>query len=139
MHPDAYLRNMATLTIVLATFGCAAVPQSGCAPGEENSVNDMMYFGTSKTVGVVTPEEWSEFLRASVTPRFPQGLTVWQASGQWRNADGAVAHEATFVLNLVHPEDTRSEAALSAITAEYKSRFNQEAVLRVKSHVCASF
>jgi hypothetical protein len=142
MYPH-HLRNTVALTIVLAAFGCAAVPETRCGPGEERSVNDLMYFGTSKSVGVVTsevtPEEWSEFLRTSVTPRFPQGLTVWQASGQWRTADGAIAHETTFVLNLVHPDDARSEAALGEISAEYKSHFNQEAVLRVKSHACASF
>ena len=100
-----------------------------------------MYFGTAKPTGggIVTPGEWAEFLRTAVTPRFPQGLTVWPASGQWKTAAGAIAREDSFVLSLVHPGDEHSDRAVRAIAAEYKSRFQQEAVLRVKSAVCASF
>jgi hypothetical protein len=110
-----------------------------CGSGETRFVNDQLYFGTAKPTGVVTSEEWTEFLRTAVTPRFPQGLSVWQASGQWRNADGSITHEASFVLNLVHPEDEPNESAVRAITSEYKSSFAQESVLRVKSYVCVSF
>ena len=107
-------------------------------PGDQESVNDLLYFGTAKPNGVVTPEEWAAFLATSVTPRFPAGLTVWQGSGQWRNESGDVVREGSFVLNLVHPDDQSSETAVHALAAEYKSRFNQDAVLRVKSHACVS-
>jgi hypothetical protein len=135
------LRTAAVLASLLTVYGCAAVQETRCAPGEERAVNDVMIFGTAKPVGAgtVTPGEWTEFLRTSVTPRFPQGLTVWQASGQWRGADTTIVHEASFVLSLVHPDDEPSEAAVRAISNEYKSRFSQESVLRVKSHACVSF
>jgi hypothetical protein len=133
------LRTAAVLAAMIAVYGCAAVQETRCAPGEERAVNDVMIFGTAKPVGAVTPAEWTEFLRTSVTPRFPQGLTVWQASGQWKGADNTIVHEASFVLSLVHPDDVPSEAAVHAITDEYKSRFSQESVLRVKSHACVSF
>lgn len=132
------LRTPVALAL-LAAAGCASVREPGCAPGEARSVYDLMYFGTAKPTGAVTLDEWAEFLQASVTPRFPQGLTVWAASGQWQGADGAVVREGSFVLSLVHPDDERNEAAVRAIAAEYKARFNQEAVLRVKNRVCASF
>jgi Protein of unknown function (DUF3574) len=98
-------------------------------PGEQSSVTDLLYFGTAKPNGVVTLEEWAAFLATSVTPRFPTGLTVWQASGQWTNENGDVVHEGAFVLSLVHPDDHSSETAVRALTAEYKSRFNQRVVL----------
>jgi hypothetical protein len=134
-----HLRTAAALTLMLAAYGCAAVRETACAPGQERSVNDVIYFGTAKSVGAVTPGEWTEFLRTSVTPRFPQGLTVWQASGQWKGADDAIVHEGSFVLSLVHPDDEPSETAVRAITTEYKSRFDQESVLRIKSQACVSF
>jgi hypothetical protein len=34
-------------------------------------VNDHLYFGKCKRVGVVSDEEWSGFLKNVVTPRFP--------------------------------------------------------------------
>ena len=107
-------------------------------PGEQSSVTDLLYFGTAKPNGVVTTEEWAAFLATSVTPRFPTGLTVWQASGQWTNENGDVVREGAFVLSLVHPDDHSSETAVRALAAEYKSRFNQRVVLRVKSHACVS-
>lgn len=133
------LRSTVALAVLLAAAGCASLREPVCAPGEERYVLHLIYFGSARPTGVVTPEEWAEFLRTSVTPRFPQGLTVWQASGQWQGADGAIVREDSFVLSLVHPEDEHSEGSVGAIAAEYKSRFDQEAVLRVKSHACASF
>jgi hypothetical protein len=133
------LRTLVTLAFVLATAGCASVREPRCKPGEELSVSELLYFGTAKPTGTVTSEEWAEFLSLSVTPRFPQGPTAWRASGQWKGADGAIVREASFVLNLLHVDDERTESAVRAIAAEYKSRFNQEAVLRVKSQACTSF
>ena len=102
-------------------------------------VHESLYFGTAKPTGVVTPTEWAEFLKSTVTPRFPQGLTVWEASGQWRGADGELVREASHVLNLVHPDDTANEKAVLEIVAAYKVQFQQEAVLRTKAHACTSF
>ncbi len=133
------LEAIAVVASVLLAAGCASPGGPGCGSGEERNVNDVMYFGTARPHGTVTPMEWSEFLRTSVTPRFPRGLTVWPASGQWLGADGAITRESSFVVSLVHPDDERSERAVRAIAAEYKARFEQDAVLRARSDVCASF
>jgi hypothetical protein len=110
-----------------------------CAGGERTMVHDALYFGTGRSVGVVTAEEWSRFLEVTVTPRFPRGLTVSQASGQWRGADGSTVRESTYVLQLVHPNDAQTEASVVAILEAYKAQFSQEAVLRVRSKACISF
>jgi hypothetical protein len=86
------------LGLVAALAGCASMAQLGCKNGEQSAVYDSLYFGTAKPIGVVTPEEWAEFLRGTVTTRFSQGLTVSQASGEWRSADGATVHES-----VIHP------------------------------------
>src|SRR5688500_11884439 len=84
--------SIAVLFVSLA--GCASMPRPlACSPGEQLLVHDSLYFGTAKPNGVVTAAEWAEFLGNTVTPRFPQGLTAWQASGQWRGADGAIVNE----------------------------------------------
>lgn len=107
-------------------------------PGEQRLVNELLYFGMAKPDGAVSDEEWAEFLQSVVTPRFPDGLTVWRASGQWKSADGSITREASFVLNLVHAEAEPTEAAVRAVVSEYKARFQQEAALRVRGYVCAS-
>jgi hypothetical protein len=124
---------MATLT------ACASMPAPSCKSGEQPAIHDSLYFGTAKPTGTVTPEDWAEFLRNTVTPRFPQGLTVSQASGEWRGADGALVHESSYLLHLVHADDALSEKNVLELVSVYKSRFQQEAVLRVKVRACVSF
>lgn len=131
--------RIALLPALLAVAGCAGLHTQHCAPGEQSLLSETLYFGTRTPAGVVTPAQWQQFLATAVTPRFPQGLSVWPAAGQWRGRDGAVVSEDSYVLTLVHADDETSEAAIRAIIADYKARFTQEAVLRVKSPACASF
>lgn len=129
----------AALVSLLLVPACAALEKPACEAGTRASIQDTLYFGTGKTNGVVTAEEWSRFLETTVTPRFPQGLTISEASGQWRDANGSLVHEATHVLQLVHPGDAASENSITEIVSAYKKQFQQEAVLRVKDSVCVSF
>ena len=133
------VRALLALVFSTALFGCASVERHACTSGEKSTVSEAIYFGMAKpTGGVVSHEEWSDFLRTVVTPHFPAGLTVWPASGQWRGADGQVVREDSFVLNLIHPPEASAEEGIRAIIAQYKMRFAQEAVLRVRSSVCTS-
>ena len=128
------------IVCLAATLLASCTPANlNCKSGEQYAITDSVYFGTAKPVGTVTPAEWAEFLNSTVTPRFPNGLTVSQASGQWRNADGVAVREATYILILVHPDDTFSDTAIQEIIVRFKQRFDQESVLRVKSQSCAVF
>ena len=123
----------------IAVSACSTLGEPRCASSEQSAVQDSLYFGTGRATGVVTPEEWSKFLEVAVTPRFPRGLTVSQASGQWRGADGSIVRESTYVLHLLHTSDAQSEASVGAIVRAYKAQFQQEAVLRVRAKACMSF
>ena len=130
---------LAPLVLVLAVAGCASLPAPRCGVAEQRMVSDLLYFGTEMPGGVVTTAQWSDFLGTVVTPKFPEGLSVWPASGQWRSATGAITSEASHVLNLVHPETEAADSAVRAIVTAYKSQFQQEAVLRVRGSACVSF
>jgi hypothetical protein len=134
----ARLARIAPMSMALLVAGCATGPGPACPAGERRSVDELIYFGTGMVDGVVSDEQWAAFLRDVVTPRFPDGLTTWPASGQWRAGDGSLTLENTHVLNLVHAADDTTEKAVQAIIADYKDRFRQEAVLRVKTHACVS-
>lgn len=120
--------------IVLA--GCTTIRISTCRAGEETVISDTLYFGTAKPGGVVSAGEWQAFLAQDVTPRFPQGITSWMASGQWRSASGELQHESSHVLQLVHPDTRDTEMAVREVQALYRKRFDQEAVLRVRVPAC---
>jgi hypothetical protein len=133
------MRRVALLLLAIILTGCASRPMAACAPGANASVSELLYFGTATPDGTVSDGQWSAFLHDEVTPRFPEGLTHWTASGQWRGADGVIVREGSHVLQLLHERDARVEEAIVAIVASYKARFRQEAVLRVTSPVCTSF
>lgn len=133
------LRSLVVVSFVGVLTACAATSPPSCAGGQQPFVQELLYFGTDKPAGRVTLEDWAQFLGETVTPRFPEGLTDWQASGQWRGASGAVIQEPSYVLSLVHPESVAAETAVRELIASYKARFQQEAVLRVTSGVCVSF
>lgn len=100
---------------------------------------DSLYFGTSRSTGTVTADEWRQFLANFITPRFPAGLTAWEAAGQWRNSAGEIQKEQSHVLHLVHPDTTENEQAINDVIDAYKKSFQQDAVLRVRSRTCISF
>jgi predicted Zn-dependent protease len=129
-------RAAAVVALAIASEACAPLRGPVCATGQQQAVQDTLYFGTAKPNGSVGADEWKRFLEETVTPRFPQGLTVSQAAGQWRGADGAIVREAAYVLQLVHPGEAAQDSAVADITAAYKRQFEQEAVLRVRATVC---
>ena len=78
----ALLRTAAISGFVLVLAACSTILYRPCTMDHWVAVQDSLYFGTVKPDGIVSSEEWAAFLSAVVTPRFPQGLTVWQALGQ---------------------------------------------------------
>jgi hypothetical protein len=122
--------RVATLAALLATAACApAIRSSGLQP----VVTERLYFGRNiaQTLGV-TDSAWAVFVTDVVSARLPTGFTFWAAEGEWRGADGRDTREPSFVLEVVHPtRSSTTEAAIVAIIAEYKRRFQQESVLRV--------
>jgi hypothetical protein len=127
------------LPLLAALGGCASLPSASCQDGQQPARQELLYFGTHKPDGTVTADDWSGYIEETFTRGFPDGFTVWQASGQWRSASGELLREDSYVLSLVHPETAAAEASIQDFMTDYKARFQQEAVLRVTSDVCISF
>jgi len=136
--PWSVFQNTFTALSLVSLVGCGTMNIMPCGGDGRRAVQELLYFGTETPSGHVTPEAWAQFLSETVTPRFPEGLSAWQASGQWRSASGEVIREPSYILSLVHPDDAAPSKAVQEIIASYKTRFRQEAVLRVKSVVCQS-
>jgi hypothetical protein len=124
------MRRAASALALILTLSCANVAVY------QRQVLDTFYFGTQKPDGsAVADADWQQFLATEITPRFPSGLTTFDASGQWRDARGAIKRERTHIVQLVHTPTAEDEARIRAIVTAYKSRFAQEAVLQVRSEV----
>ena len=112
---------------------------SSCGPSGSGHIRTTLYFGLTRPKGTISEDEWRAFVRDEVTPRFPDGLTVWQAEGQWRRPDGRIARERSKVLLLVHDDTLAARATLGELVSSYKRMFEQESVLWESSQVCAAF
>lgn len=135
MNPLPILRLSPLLLLLSA---CMNLQPPACPAGQDQVVQDLLYFGTDKPTGEVSPADWTKFLDTTVTPRFPEGLTAWQASGQWRSASGEIVQEPSYVLSLVHPESPAADKSINELVEAYKTQFEQEAVLQVRSRACLS-
>jgi hypothetical protein len=78
-------------------------------------------------------------VRDVLTPNFPDGATVWDAAGQWRDPTGQTVREKSFVVELVHFVTPDVEARVLRVVDSYKRRFAQQSVLRLVAEAWASF
>jgi hypothetical protein len=113
-------------------------PDPQCGPASAPQLRTTLYFGLARPKGSVSELEWQVFLRDEVTARFPEGLTVWEAQGQWRRPDGAIDHERSKVLLLVHGDTPAARGAVQAVIARYRKTFDQQSVLWETARVCAA-
>ncbi len=109
-----------------------------CGTSSAPQLRTTLYFGLARPKGSVTELEWQIFLRDEVTKRFPDGLTVWEAEGQWRTPAGTIDHERSKVLLLVHPDTTAARQSVLAVMDTYRKMFEQESVLWESARVCVA-
>jgi len=127
------LTRRALLLSVLLLFpsACASVGTTQSAAGPAMVV-DRLFFGTNiPSGGRVSDDEWRSFVREVVTPRFKDGLTIFEANGQWLDPRGELVREHVMVVEVAHKPASDVEASIRDIANEYKKRFKQDAVLRM--------
>ncbi|MFK3651583.1 DUF3574 domain-containing protein [Lysobacter enzymogenes] len=129
--------------VVSALTACASLAPLPVKPGDPSACSerrqDRVLFGMNSPDGPVSEAQWQAFLAEVVTPRFPAGLTVYQAKGQWRGDSGQVEQEDSRAIDLIHEDSAEERKRVVEIADEYKRRFKQEAVLIVSAPVRACF
>jgi hypothetical protein len=132
------------LAALLALSACAppavhtAVPASTCAAPLTPAVEVDLYFGLARDKGPdISEAEWAAFLNEQVTPRFPDGLSVFDVRGQWRGPDGRIERERTKLLVIVVFDAPAHASKVQALIDAYKKRYDQRSVFRVEKAVCA--
>lgn len=146
MHVKAFASVILLTLAELKMMGAAEAdvapsrPSITCPTSSTVMARLELLFGMSrKDAAPVSDAEWQSFVDQEVTPRFPDGLTIVQAYGQWRNGSGVIIKEYSRVLMIWYQPKPESEVSIEAIREAYKARFRQESVMRVDGLSCVSF
>jgi len=116
------------------------LPQA-CAPPAESMITAELMFGRNigDRVGV-SDAAFADFLAREITPRFPDGMTVVDARGQWRDGErGRIVREPSKLVLLIFRDDAARRESLSTIVDTYKNRFRQQSVLTSLRTSCVTF
>jgi len=111
--------------------------------GSADWLDTRLYFGlgpADNLGGGISEQSWREFLDREVTPRFPEGLTVVDAYGQWQGKQQSMPERLrSKILMVDYPDTPDNRAKIEAIRAAWKRQTGDESVLRVTQSADVSF
>ena len=104
------------------------------------TVAELFFGGNVGSRPGVSDSEFNRFVAREITSRFPDGLTVLNAHGQWRDPQRmTLARVSSRVVIIAFSEGSADDGRLQKIIAAYKDRFNQKAVGLLVRSACGSF
>ncbi|MFK4067838.1 DUF3574 domain-containing protein [Streptomyces sp. NPDC029674] len=102
-----------------------------------------LFFGTERPDGgpAVTDKQFMAFIDKEVTPGFPDGLTIQDGRGQWRDSNGRIERERSYELILLYPttEARRRDTQIEEIRSDYEKAFAQDSVARLDERTRVDF
>jgi uncharacterized protein DUF3574 len=133
-----FLRTAAALTLVLALADGADAQLVDCLGGQRPTQVAELMFGRNigRRIGV-SEGDFGRFVDREITSRFPNGLTVFNAAGQWRE-QARIVREPSKVVQIVLPGQIGDIARLNEIVEAYKTRFKQQSVVMIVRPACVS-
>jgi hypothetical protein len=129
------------LVFTLAVVSGAGAEPITCRGSQKPAEVAELLFG--RKIGdrlAVGEAQWARFLAREISARFPDGLTVLDATGQWRDRTrNALVREPSKLVQIVLPGRADDGERLDAIVSAYKSRFRQQSVGVIVRPACVSF
>jgi Protein of unknown function (DUF3574) len=136
------LASAAAITAVaLAIITEAAAQPLECRGAQKPAQVAEVIFG--RNIGSrtrVSERDWSRFVDREIAPRFPDGLTVLNGNGQWREpGSGKIIREPNKIVQIALPGQAEDFSRLDEIAEAYKRRFKQHSVGVIVRPACVSF
>jgi hypothetical protein len=127
--------------LLLAPAVGAAAESVTCGHSQEPRIVLQLLFGRGRgDDGGITQADWSGFVAHELTPRFPDGFTVIDSTGQWLNPQhGAIIKEDSKVVEIVLPSDTYDASKIDAVIDAYKRQFRALSVGLIVQTACVRF
>jgi hypothetical protein len=131
----------ATLPLLLSSVATTQAQLLSCGGAQKpRQVVELMFGRKIADRMAVTEDEWTRFVDQEITPRFPDGLTVFTAASQWRDqASKKIVREPSKVVLIVLPGKAEDLARVNEIAQAYKTRFKQQSVGVIVRPACVSF
>ncbi len=133
-------RTAVALLLALAPAASASA-QIACRADQKASAVVEMMFGRKigERIGV-TNAAWARFVDREITPRFPDGLSVVDAAGQWQDpVRKRVVREPSKIVTIVLRDSDKGQSEIEAIAQAYKKQFQQQSVGVIVRPACVSF
>lgn len=131
-----HLSRLAVAALLCAQSGMAAAQGLACNAPQKPMMEIELLLGRGKA----NDARWKQFLAREVTPRFPDGLTVYDTYGQWRDRKrNVILREQGRVLRIIVPADAPIADEIAAVAGAYKKQFRQKSVGIVTRAACVSF
>jgi transposase len=128
------------LMLVAAAARTTAAQEACPLPGQTRMLVAELFLGRASPKGEVSEEAWRAFLRTEATPRFPAGLTAFDAYGQWQDpATKKIGRERTKVLLIAIDDTDAARQKLEDLAAAWRNEFAQKSVGILAHTECASF
>lgn len=109
----------------------------------EAYIETRLFFGTERPDGGpdVTDRQFMAFIDRHVTPGFPDGLTVQEGRGQWRDSNGVIERERSYELILLYPagEARERDGRIERIRDAYIEAYAQDSVARLDEPTLVDF
>lgn len=101
---------------------------------------DLLFGRNIAGVGEVSEEQFQAFVDQIITPQFPDGLTIFDANGQYLDSTDTLIQEPAKVVSLILEDTQTNETAIDSIVKSYIQQFQQESVLQaVNESITVSF
>lgn len=136
-------RGAALGAAVILAFGLTAARAvaSGCPDGLSDRLVVEVLFGRNigQRIGV-SEAQFRRFLDTEVTPRFPNGFTLFDTYGQYRSSpERPLVREPGKLLLIALDDETSDLPKVRALIDAYKVRFRQQSVGLFTRRTCVSF
>ena len=134
------MRGTLAAALLVALAGCAS-PAGRCPlPSQQPMTVAELFFGRDIAGRAPLNEsEWSHFVASAIAREFPDGFTVLDGYGEWRDpATNTIVNERTKVLVVDTPGNDLAER-IQRVTGAYKRAYAQNSVGVLTYSACGAF
>ena len=128
--------------VLLVVSGCASWRSPMTCPAGQQllEVNELFFGRDIEGRAPVSDTEWSTFAETVIAREFPDGFTVSEGEGYWRDpATHKAVRERSKIVLVATPKSAAASMGVARISVAYRTAFHQTSVGRLTYEACGAF